>query len=353
MNRMNNEHVIVYDPNWINPYGIELASIIAAAGYEVDLWCTENRSFTPEGVKLHPKLVGQRRHNSLLRLAVRRLIEPMRISTSAPRRSALIIVWTRNPWDALVFAIRALVGGKTIFIYHNPDTVRRRPGLPGVMERLLLRVSTLCVVHSSRLRASANASANTIRIAAHPPYSVTTRRPRRAAGTGNLKNAVPVVAFVGALRHDKGVNDLVGIAERVMRPFVLRILGPERIPASTSELLRATGATCEYVGSAGGPTDDELINGLESADVMIAPYRSVTESGSIHMALSIRVPVLAYESPGVAHIINAASTAPTRKEFGDLLAKYLDVPWQTYTPDAFDLHKRCITDWRRILNEAF
>ncbi|MFJ6355779.1 glycosyltransferase [Pseudarthrobacter oxydans] len=345
--------MIIYDPNWINPYGVELAAIIAASNFEVSLWCTENRVQAPAGVKMLSKLLpGRRKSLSLPKLLLRRLLEPLAVAGSAPRNVPLILVWTRDPWDAFVFLTRATLGGRTIFVYHNPTSVRDRGGLSGLMERLILRVSTVSIVHSSRLAAAADAPKRRVQVAAHPPYGFTTRGTEPHSLPLDQSGSGPVVAFLGALRQDKGVGDLVKIAKQIDAKWTLRILGPDRLSDDVEAALQESSVTTEYVGSGAGPTDDQLITGLKSADVMIAPYRSVTESGSVHMALSLKVPVLAYESPGLSHIVNEQSMAPTPLAFADLLTRYFQDPWPTYTGQAFNLHEQCTEDWRRVLDSS-
>lgn len=353
MNPVKMKSVSIYDPNWINPYGVELSSVIAQAGYTVDLWCTANRRSAPSGVRLQPRLaLGRRAEKGLVALASRRLIGPLSVFAGSPWRSPLIVVWTRDSWDALLFVVRSMLGGKTIFVYHNPSSVRARRGFAGSMERLLLRVSDLCIVHNSRLAAELTTMTPKIRVAAHPPYRETTLRASRPSTEPTRQGVVPVVAFVGALRDDKGINDFGQIARGAGTRWILRVLGPDRVPDATMSVLAENGVTCEHVGSGIGPTDEELISELKTANVMIAPYRSVTESGSIHMALSLSVPVLAYASPGVKHIVNSRSTAGSAREFGQLLSRYLSGPWPTYTTTALNLHKKCEEDWKVILDES-
>lgn len=355
MNTVKKKSVAIYDPNWINPYGVELSSVIAQAGYSVDLWCTANRQSAPTGVTLKSRLaLGRRAETSLIALASRRLIGPVSVIAGSRWRSPLIVVWTRDPWDAFLFTVRSMLGGKTIFVYHNPSSVRKRSGFAGLMERQLLRTSNLCVVHSSRLAAASAESTPRIRVATHPPYRETTLRSLRPATEPMPQaRAVAVVAFVGALRDDKGIKDFGQIAEASGARWILRVLGPDRVSDATVSELEESGVTCEHVGYGNGPTDEELISGLKTADVMIAPYRSVTESGSIHLALSLSIPVLAYASPGVEHIVNSRSLAPNAKEFGFLLSRYLAEPWPTYTVDALNLHRKCKEDWSKILNECY
>lgn len=346
------KRISIYDPNRLNPYGVELAAVIGGSGHRVDLWCTENRKTAPHNVKVHAKLTGSRGSRPFGSIVLRRLLAPLLVVLTASRRSPLILVWTRDPWDALIFGIRAILGGKTITVYHNPIATRARPGLSGIMEKFVLRVSRVCVVHSARLANAAEIPPKKLRIAAHPPYAFTAQLSRLGTLAKIHSNAVPIVAFLGALRTDKGSGDLVSIAKQTNIAWILRVLGPDRLPSSTEALLNANGVMCEYVGSGGGPSDDELVEGLLEADVMIAPYRSVTESGSIHMALSLRVPVLAYESSGISHIVNEDSMAASPHSFGYMLERYLENPWPTYTSRATQQHDQCRQDWRAILDEC-
>lgn len=349
---MRPEKVVIYDPNWINPYGLELSSVIAACGNKVELWCTKNRIEVPPGVLGRPRLpLGLRTRRGLIPLAIRRFIAPVAIVLSAPLSTPIVVVWTKDPWDAVVFAARSLIGGKTICVYHNPSSIRKRGGLSGKAERALLRVANICIVHSGRLADAAAGVSGNIRIAAHPPYRETTRGVQKGRAAAPGPAARPVVAYVGALRADKGANDILPIAKGAGRGWVLRILGPDTLPAETIKQLLESGVDCEHVGSGSGPSDEELISGLAASTVMIAPYSSVTESGSLHLALSMNVPVLGYESDGLRHIVNTHSMAPDAGMFGKLLSRYLHKPWPTYTEEAADLHSRCKANWIEILNE--
>lgn len=342
--------VIVYDPNWVNPYGLELSSVLADCGYNVELWCTQNRTTSPDGVMLRPHLAPAASTTSgLVRLILRRLFGPLGTAWHARLATPIIIVWAKDPWDAAVFTLRSLLGGKTICIHHNPIAARKRRGLSGMMEQALLRAADVSVVHSQRLANIASEGLRNIRVAAHPPYEVTTRRGNRTTGAETSKR--PVVAYVGALRPDKGAGELLPIAESAGEGWVLRILGPDRLPTATADRLKDLGIHYEHVGSSAGPTDEELIAGLAGSTVMIAPYKAVTESGSLHLALSMSVPVLSFDSAGVRHIVNNSSMASDAQQLGQLLAQYLQEPWPTYHVEAGKLYDKCKSDWIEILND--
>lgn len=349
---MKHAKVVIYDPNWINPYGLELSSVIAECGNKVEIWCTRNRTEAPPGVVGRPRLpLGRNTRSGVIPLAIRRFFAPLEMVLSTSLSTPIVVVWTKDPWDAIVLAARSLIGGKTICIYHNPSSIRRRGGLSGKAERGLLRVANICIVHSGRLADAAAEVSDHIRIAAHPPYRETTRGAQKDRAAHVATPAGPIVAYVGALRADKGADDILPIAESAGSGWVLRILGPDTLSVETVERLMESGVCCEHVGSGSGPSDEELISGLAASSVMIAPYSSVTESGSLHLALSMKVPVLGYESDGVRHILNTHSMARDAATFGRLLNRYLHRSWPTYTDEAANLHSRCKADWIEILNE--
>jgi hypothetical protein len=155
------------------------------------------------------------------------------------------------------------------------------------------------------------------------------------------------------MRADKGSADLVRIARAARAQWILRVLGPDRLSAELEVQLKEHGVTCEYPSEGRAPTDDELVRGLLASDLMIAPYRSVTESGSVHMALGLDVPVLAYCSRGLARIVNEKSMSGTADDLGFLLSDYFSGPWHTFTAEAKNLPIESVDTWRLLLDAKF
>lgn len=238
-------------------------------------------------------------------------------------------------------------------IYHNPAAVRGRGGLPGRLERLLAGRSHACVVHSAWLQSKLDSKSRNVWVAPHPPYAETTKGYARKATATRAVQSSPVVAFVGAMRADKGSMDLIDIAKAVEGNWTLRVLGPDRLPQAMEERLSEYGVTCEYPSAGKVPTDEELIRGLLGSDLMIAPYRSVTESGSVHMAFGLNVAVLAYYSEGLVRIVNEKSLALSPEALGRLISAYFADPWNTFTSDARHLEGECAEKWGALLDAGF
>lgn len=337
--------VFVYDPNHVNPYGVELASTISTAtGWGVVLYCSSDRAaLAPQGVEIVPVLAG--RASPKLRKILRRLLSPVRLSIRAGK-SDLVLVWTSDFWDACVFAVRAALGFRTFFIQHNPRSIRPRRGLGGVAERLLLRVARVCV-HSLELAARVDGAVLPVAVVPHPAYEITVG----AVGARRVDaflSARPRVALLGSLRDDKGLSSLPAIASASGGGWDCIVIGPDRIPGVMAEALRALDVTVVHPFDA-EPADPQVIRELASCSVMLAPYTAVTESGSVILAHTVGVPVLALESPAFEQSLSPASRVDTPQRLGAALRDFFTDPWLTYVQSPDERQQAAVAGWRRIL----
>lgn len=337
--------VFVYDPNHVNPYGVELAStIFAATGWDVVLYCSsDRRALAPRGVKIVPALAG--RATPKLRKMLRRLLSPVRLSIRAGK-SDLVLVWTSDFWDACVFAVRATLGFRTFFIQHNPRSIRPRKGLGGVAERLLVRVTRVCV-HTRELAARVDGAVLPIAVVPHPAYEVTVGEVGGHQGELPI-SARPRVALLGSLRNDKGLSSLPAIASASGGGWNCIVIGPDRISGVMANALRALDVTVVHPFDA-EPADPQVIRELASCSVMLAPYTAVTESGSVILAHTVGVPVLALESPAFEQSLSPASRAGTPEQLGAVLREFLADPWPTYVQSPGERQQAAVAGWRRIL----
>lgn len=337
--------VFVYDPNHVNPYGVELASTIyAATGWDVVLYCSPDRGTpAPRGVTIVPALAG--RASPKRRKMLRRLLSPVRLSITAGK-SDLVLVWTSDFWDACVFAVRATLGFRTFFIQHNPRSIRPRSGVGGTAERLLLRVARVCV-HTSELAARVDGAALPVAVAPHPAYDITVGAVGGRHGDARPSGR-PRVALVGSLRRDKGLSSLPDIASASGGGWDCIVIGPDRIPGVMTEALRALDVTVLHPFDT-EPADTEVINELASCSVMLAPYTAVTESGSVILAHTVGVPVLALDSPAFEQSLSPASRADTPEGLGVVLRHFLAEPWLTYVQSSDNRQQAAVDGWRRIL----
>jgi glycosyltransferase involved in cell wall biosynthesis len=136
-----------------------------------------------------------------------------------------------------------------------------------------------------------------VRVIPHPSYegiydtAVSRSTAREAFGLGERDLAV---LFLGQIRPYKGVDALVDAAARAGRDdgeVVLLLAGVVK-GLSEDEFLGSLPPVLRTVTSFGYVPDDEIARWLRAADVAIFPYRTVLNSGSVHLAATFRVPVV-------------------------------------------------------------
>lgn len=107
----------------------------------------------------------------------------------------------------------------------------------------------------------------------------------------------PVMLFFGRLRGYKGVDDLLSAFALTAIDGTLIVAGaPEG--SETEERIRRTAAADERVRLLLDFIDAERVPTLfAAADVVVLPFRDVTHSGSVMLALSLGRPVLVPDTP--------------------------------------------------------
>lgn len=309
---------VLYDPNGQNPYGRELALLLSDLGREVLHWVPPARSYPGgPGVEVRAALGGpinRAKHRGVS--VVRRFLGPVRAILLVRWSLPVIAAWNVDIWDAAVLGLRSLLSNEVFIVLHNPRQVAGRAGRWARLERILLRRCVVCL-HSTRLAELAAEDFPRLAVTPHPPYASVVKdapvwHPPRSAATGRL----PVLSFIGDPRVDKGVGDLAALAEAIPNPFVLRILGGTPLPSDIAERIRASGHAVEQSEDGHRPTDEELVAGLLTSSAVVAPYRSVTDSGSVRLATAVGVPVVAYDAVGLRELLPMEQLAPT---FDDLV----------------------------------
>ncbi|WP_106277208.1 glycosyltransferase [Geodermatophilus tzadiensis] len=145
-------------------------------------------------------------------------------------------------------------------------------------------------------------------------------RPRAAARPGRL-------AFVGLLRHYKGVDRLVaafaGTAGRTEHPLELRVSGSPSTPELGAELVAAAAADPRVSVSLGFLADDDLVAEVTAAELVVLPYREMHNSGGTLAALSLDRPVLVPDNPVNERLAAEVGPGWVHRYAGELTAGHL------------------------------
>lgn len=283
--------VVIYDPNETNPYGREVGGLLTLSQPRVDvsIWRPRNSegslSFTERKVLAD----SYRRSRSRFVATALRFAGPVRVVTAA-RNAALIVCWTRDPWDTFLFGVRARLGGKTAVVYHNPRQLRPRGGLTGKMELWLLRSSTV-LVHTERQRRAVTSDFPHAVVVRHPPYA--TLATLRPAGT---RRKAGLFAYVGQVRTDKGRDVLPQLARHAKQAWTIRFIGGGRLDPSLEAEIRAAGIGVENRPNDFEPDDAGLVASLSECAGLLAPYTAPTTSGTMMLAASLSLPIWTFAS---------------------------------------------------------
>ncbi len=349
---MKYRRIAIYDPNGVNPYGSELARTLSELDREVLLLVPAGASAHPHAaITTRPLLAPSRGRNRSLGYLLNRLASPVR-ALWASRGRTLVVVWSKDFWDALVFLLVSVFGKDVVAIYHNPAHVRKRRGLGGVAERAYIGRSARIVVHRNFLVPKDYAGVGEVVVIPHPPYlsfmeqfgGDRTRKPRQ--DSFNL-------LFIGSLRIDKGATEIEKvIAELGQGEWTLKIAGSGKIRAEAFAAAERIGLKLMRAGDESGVDDAELAASLLETDLLVAPYRSVTESGSVALARTFGIPAVGYADGSLAESLTPMSLAPVGR--ADVLAKVIREfrdcgGWETYT-EPLDVWTRNVRDgWCHLL----
>lgn len=130
-------------------------------------------------------------------------------------------------------------------------------------------------------------------VSPHPTYdTVTGRDPQAARARLDLPDGAPVLAFVGRLRRYKGVADLARAFAGADLDAWLVVAGAAEDPGETGALSTLAAASPRIRLRLGHQSDEDLADVLAAADLVVLPYRSVTNSGAALLALTAHRPVL-------------------------------------------------------------
>lgn len=333
------DRVSVYDSNLNNPYGVELAAMLHGDGVDVELVHARGSEPVADSSLPYPveaSLAGDRSRWPAWRYVWHRLAGPMALVRHRLRGRSLVVVWMRDPWEAVLLLVLARVGRGSVFlVHHNPTSMRKaaREGLARWENRLLSRVH-VCV-HTSAIAEHVTGVPD-LHVTPHPPYAVTAAlAPPRAPQERH-------VGFVGAVRSDKGADLLATLFASLPSDVHLTTIGKGEVAGLDAARYRASGKD--------GPLKQrDFLEEVSSVELVVAPYTESTESGSALMCLALGVPLLALRSPATSRMLNDRSLFDSVEDLALGVGAYLDDPWPTYRLDPSDQLDQSSTGWKEAL----
>jgi beta-1,4-mannosyltransferase len=150
------------------------------------------------------------------------------------------------------------------------------------------------------------------------PDTVSRAEARVALG---IADGTKVLAFVGLLRGYKNVPHLIRTVRALppeMGDVILLVAGAAQPAALASEVLEAAGDDPRIRLTLGHVPDDRVQHYLRAADLVVLPFRDITNSASALLALSFDRPVLVPALGAMGELRDLAGTDWIRTYEGDL-----------------------------------
>jgi glycosyltransferase involved in cell wall biosynthesis len=167
-------------------------------------------------------------------------------------------------------------------------------------------------------------------------YPDTMSRDDARAGLG-IPEGVRVVTFLGLVRPYKNVPHLVRTVRALPREageVVLLVGGAPQTPALANEVREAAGGDPRVRLALQHIPDDEVQRYLRAADLVVLPFREITNSASALLALSFDRPVLVPARGAMGELQTLVGTDWVRTYDGDLTCEVLAhaVEWARRRP---------------------
>jgi glycosyltransferase involved in cell wall biosynthesis len=301
------QRVVVYEPDGINPYGREVAGLLASVGLDVELLLPRDAVWRPDGVRVRDTLPRNGPATRYLQAwALFRTLCRCLLTAARDRDTAWLVIWTRSVADELVFGLLAALGKPVTVVVHNPTDRQPQGLLRSRTGTFLRRRAGVCVVHSEALGTMLRArdGVQSIRVCPHPPYAGWWKRygaPRTRPGLSTE------LLVLGQLQPHKGLDELPGILAELpalsRSRLRLTVCGKGTLDPNLAAALSDQVSLRDRTG----PTfisDEELAAELRRADLLLAPYKGATQSGTVALALSAGIRVVAYDDGALRDLVD-------------------------------------------------
>jgi hypothetical protein len=295
--------LLIYDTDGGNPYGRELAALLCQA-FEVEVLTTVDAEWTPPRV-LARRILPSNSQSGKIYQVIRQLHGLAVAMRAAMAGATVLLVMTRDWYDQLAFALMAVLGARIVVIAHDPTPKRALPPMDAFSRRQLWRHASVLVAHSESLAAEAAVAGGRSAIAVpHLPFmeyalwtktAVPAPEPARQCG----------LLILGRMRPDKGLDRVPNILGHLQAGDRERISIAFAGIGDCTEIIARVETLTEVVRrpSPSRLSDVEIAGALAQSDVLIAPYPVVSASGTVVLALSRGLRVVAYDTGALSDVV--------------------------------------------------
>jgi glycosyltransferase involved in cell wall biosynthesis len=325
----------IYDPNMRNPYGCELSLLLNKHGYSVILYQPSDSLHDAPRPLVRSVTLGQY-GGDLRSRASARILAPLRVLVSVRRGDVVIVVWTRDVWDSLVFVFLTILC-RTILIDHNPISVRAVARWRQRALNLFRRVVSVRAVHTQWMSVIGSKTV----VLPHPVYSAYEVEYEQKRGVSKT------IGFIGTPRDDKGGEDIFKAFQLLDDDTQLHLIGGD-VPVG---MIIANPAVLDRIRVVGQAlSEQDFSDAIRSVSVVLLPYTEPTFSAALMAAFSAGVPALAYRHASMGELLTESSqSGTTPDELSALTASFLLEPWDTYRFSRAAWDSTVVSSWIALL----
>ena len=306
--------LLIYDTDGANPYGRELAALLCEA-FEVEVLASVEAEWSPDQVVTRRILPSNSQSGKIYQI-IRQLFGLAVAARAAVAGSTILLVMTRDWYDQLAFALMAILGARVVVIAHDPQSKWTLSPISVFSRRQLWRRATVLVTHSEALAAeAASVSGLSATVVPHLPFleyaawtgvAVPTSKP-----TGRYR-----LLILGRLRPDKGLDRVPSILGHLQASDRKRVSIAFAGIGDCSEIVAQVADLTEVARrpSTSRLSDLEIASVLAQSDVLIAPYPQVSASGTVVLALSRGLRVVAYDTGALSDVVAPDGLVPQGDE---------------------------------------
>ncbi len=200
----------------------------------------------------------------------------------------------------LRFFKRKLLGKKAVWTAHDPFDNRADRLLSKICNAMLARYCDAIICHgyaTKEMVVHLGAKRERIRVIAHPsfvnswPNTVCRAEARELLALPEDKR---IFLFLGNVRREKGIEELVSLFKRVQDGSAMLVIAGEAADGALAHDLKRECWGCEYIRTYFGYVPVPLLQVFfNAADVAVFPYLRIGTSGAVILAMGFGKPVIA------------------------------------------------------------